>query len=264
MIKPRRIKNLFSSGGLLSFREASVAPVEEVSVRSRQDVSDRRLSDEMTLTDEVARIVTSDLEIEQVYQQFFQALRNVVDYDRGGLTLLDTGGETYSFRHLVLDAPSIRRAGDQVSQDDSYTGEVLSSGRSIVVGTIPEDSDFPNDQACLRIGVRSILVVPLVLDGSIAGTIAIASRQEGAYGSKEQALFERLAKQLAPTMAKARLNEEKEKDEQSLRASEKWFRTLVEQAADPIYLVDFDGRFLDVNEAARPVCWQPAKVGHFC
>ena len=42
--------------------------------------------------------------------------------------------------------------------------------------------------------------------------------------------------------------------EEALRASEERYRTLVEQAADGIFLADPQGRYVDVNPAAAP-CW---------
>jgi len=249
VIKPRRIKSLFSLGGLLSFREASDAPGEEAYIRRRPKVSECRSAEEMALADEVARILASNLEIEQVYHQMFEALREVVDYDRGGLTLLDTGGKSYSVKHLVLDTPSRRRVGDQVPLGDSYSGEVLSIGRSIVRGTIPDDSELPQDQACIRIGIRSIVAVPLVLDGLIAGTITISSTHKGAYGPKELTLLEGLAAQIAPVVSKSILSERLFDAQIALRQSEERFRTFVERAADPIFVVDRDGRFVEVKDA---------------
>ena len=43
---------------------------------------------------------------------------------------------------------------------------------------------------------------------------------------------------------------ERVRAERALRESESWFRALVEQAADALFLIDREGRFVDVNERA--------------
>ena len=56
--------------------------------------------EEMALVDEVARIVTSILEIDLVYERFAAELKKLVDFDRVAINLLDTPNETYTLKYV--------------------------------------------------------------------------------------------------------------------------------------------------------------------
>ena len=101
--------------------------------------------------------------------------------------------------------------------------------------------------------MRSILVVPMVSEGLAFGTIVVASKLEGTFGYREQALLELLAVEIAPAAAISRSNDEDFDTQLTLWESEDRFRVFVEHAADPIFVVDHDGNFVDVNDAVSTV-----------
>ncbi len=55
----------------------------------------------------------------------------------------------------------------------------------------------------VKMGLRSRLVVPLISKGRVIGTLGLRSLRVGAYGPREQAIVERLARQIAPAIANA-------------------------------------------------------------
>ena len=63
------------------------------------------------------------------------------------------------------------------------------------------------DEVSERIGFKSNISIPLISSGEAMGLLRIYSRTSGAFASREQAILERLANQIAPAVANAQLYE---------------------------------------------------------
>jgi PAS domain S-box-containing protein len=97
--------------------------------------------------------------------------------------------------------------------------------------------------------MRSFLAVPLMVRERMIGILDFLSRRPHAYGAADQRLAQRIADQIAGTIASAQLFEELKEAERSLRESEARFRALFEQTTFGVVETDFaSGRYLRVNQ----------------
>ena len=71
-----------------------------------------KVNEEMDLADQVARIVTSTLNIHEVYEKFALELKKLVDFDRATINVIDHQTQTYTLKYLYGPArqtvPSVR------------------------------------------------------------------------------------------------------------------------------------------------------------
>lgn len=158
---------------------------------------------EMALVDEVARVITSTLDIEQVYDTFAQQMRSVLEFDRVTISVIDSDAHTTTLKYQHGQPVSEREAGMVSPLAGSLTEKVVKTGHTVVrsdVGAFPE---FKWDERLLEAGLRSDMVAPLVSESQTIGVISLFCRRTGAYGSREQRILERLAGQIAPAVVNA-------------------------------------------------------------
>jgi GAF domain-containing protein len=87
----------------------------------------------------------------------------------------------------------------------NLTGELVKFGQTIVHDDIATVQGYPNDQDHLDLGLRSCIALPLVSKGRVIGSLILRSRRVGDYGIREQAILERLTRQIAPAIENAQL-----------------------------------------------------------
>jgi len=101
-----------------------------------------------------------------------------------------------------------------------------------------------------RSGFRSVISLPLRVDGAVIGALTIYAAEPDAFRAEERALIEELAGDLAFGIEVRRRGLEHARAEAALRQSELEFRTVFETANDGILIVDLEGRLLEVNGVA--------------
>ena len=224
---------------------------------------ERQLTEENAFLTRIGHVMSSTLDISEVYEQFSQEVKSLVGFDRMNIGVINLDEGTYTVKYLSGVAQPGRHAGDVVPLEGTQTQQVVQSAKTVIVHDLSVEARFPSDRALQEVGLRSRILVPLIRRGSVFGTMTLHSRQVGAYGQREQAILERLARQIAPAVENAQLYEEalKEKEratdaladlkasDEALRESEERYRALFEQSRDAI-VITRDGLVVDVNQAS--------------
>ncbi|MFQ6028509.1 MAG: GAF domain-containing protein, partial [Dehalococcoidia bacterium] len=239
---------------------SQIAPAVE-NARLYQDL--QASSAEMAVVDGVARIITTTLNIDEVYEQFALETKKLVDFDRIAINVVDPEAESFVFRYVSGLVWRNRRSGDVLPLAGTQTQHVITTRQPLLRSDVAEDIRFVGDSSFLEAGMRSTILVPLVSQGRFIGTLSLRSQRVDAYGPREQTILERLASQIAPALENAGLYEETRAEQQraadalaqlqesqeALRKSEEKYRSLFEQSRDAIYFRDREGWFIDVNQA---------------
>jgi diguanylate cyclase (GGDEF)-like protein/PAS domain S-box-containing protein len=89
----------------------------------------------------------------------------------------------------------------------------------------------------------------IVISGTIGEDNAVAMMKAGAHDYLIKGNLARLGPTVQREIAQSVTRRERRRSEEALRTSEEKYRMLVEQASDAIFLVSFEGCFLDVNPA---------------
>jgi len=215
-----------------------------------QAARNRRLEEEMSVVHEVGKIVTSTLDIQQVYDEFASQLKKLVDFDRISLAVVDMSAGTYQIKYSVEEGLRTDHHGRVLVLSGSRTQLAVESGQSFIQRDMSAGPVFVNDHLRSRAETASCIFVPLTGKDGVLGTLNLFSGNRGAFGPREQAILEGLANQIAPALANAQLYEESIKTQKAFQESDARFRRLMMQAADPLVLSDPDGRIVDVNDLA--------------
>ena len=208
------------------------------------------LAEENTLLARIGRIISSTLEIEEVYEQFATEVRQLVDLDRTSINTVDPEAGNFTFKYLLGQAVPGRYIGAVLPIRGSQTEQMMATGQAVIRGHMVAHQEFEADSTFLEVGLRSSIMVPLSHKGRIIGALSLSSRREGAYGLRDQTILEHLAGQIAPAIENSELYAQVKSSEEALRDSEELFRSLMEHAADAFIIHDLEGQLLDVNQMA--------------
>ena len=175
----------------------------------------------MTVVDEVARIITSTLNIDEVYEKFALEVKNLVGFDRMNINTIDYGRNTFEIKYQFGEEALQLSVNTTGPLEGTPTGKVADTGQTLLQHDIALGPRSPIGEQFLQMGLRSSVKVPLVSKGRVIGTLGLRRRRVGAYGLWEQAILERLANQIAPAVENARMHEERVQAEEQLSQAQK-------------------------------------------
>lgn len=145
----------------------------------------------------------------------------------------------------------------RISWDDAARGPTstaIRDGRPVLSNDLENDLAFsPWRDAALARGYRSAIVLPLCVRGQCTGAIHIYAGELNAFDQDEVKLLLELADDVAFGIAAVRERHNRIKAERALRASEQRLRTIIDNEAEGIVVVDANRRILFVNRAAEGI-----------
>ena len=218
------------------------------SVRLHADLE--REARERELLGEIGRIITSSVDIDEVYERFAEQVRRLIPFDRIVITRADLEQDTRTTEYV--SGPEVPDYTAGVTLPLSGSAKVIARTRSTFLFQSEDREEvsnrFPEALPLFDAGLRSFLGVPLVARDQLIGILYLRSKKANAYTQRDVALAERVADQIAGAVAIAQLYEERIQMERSLRDSEERYRALAEHSPEAIFLV-VDGIILYANDA---------------
>ena len=144
---------------------------------------------------------------------------------------------------------AVRHTWAEDSQDGGNpTGIAIRSGGPCIVKDIRAEADTaPWRAEALGRGYLSTLALPLTANGGKLGVLNIHSGEVDAFDAEEVKLLRELADDLAYGIIALRTKEERNTAEASLRRSERYYRSLLANMHEDIFVIDRDFRVVDVN-----------------
>ena len=146
-------------------------------------------------------------------------------------------------------------AGIRVTWDDSALGHGP-TGTAIRTRTTQVNQDCvenplmaPWRAAALKRGYQASIALPLIVDGAAFGALTIYAQEPFAFNAAEVELLEKLTKDLSFGIMALRTADARASAEESLHKSEARYRAVIETSIDGFYMVDRNGRLIEVNDA---------------
>jgi len=183
----------------------------------------RRLADENAVSASIGRIVSSSVNLEDVYDAFALEVRTLVRFDWLAISILDQKSENQRIDYVSNGlVPNLRR-GVSLPLKDSFVGAVAEQ-RCFLVETMTEsiDGQSATDQKYLstrpmaEAGFRAILGVPLFSRRRVIGTLVFASADEDPYSESEITAASNVADQVAGAIANAQIYAERQETQTQL------------------------------------------------
>ena len=143
--------------------------------------------------------LTEETDLEAALQHVADRALGLLPADHTAILLLDDTGE-----QLVSRARAGRGETDEVALDiaKGLAGWVRDTGRSARIGDVKQDARYGDHDPGFP--VRSLLAVPMLVGGSVAGVLAASSGQEAIFTRRDEGMLRLLANSATPNVDRAR------------------------------------------------------------
>jgi len=152
----------------------------------------------------ISHALSTESDVEKLLNTVVDSLIELASAERGFLILREGEGQLHFVAARNFD-------GDQVPEPElaisrSIAQRVLESGKSILSVNAGDDQRFEGVQSISNLGLRSVLVVPLIAQAETIGAVYVDHRMnKGAFDDEDLRLAEAFAGQAAVAVHRARL-----------------------------------------------------------
>ncbi|MBN1666593.1 MAG: HAMP domain-containing histidine kinase [Anaerolineales bacterium] len=178
------------------------------------------------LHDRINRWTNAGLVLEQVLDNVFHDLKDLIPYDRLGVSVIDADGQQVRAIWARSSQPEITlKTGYSASLAGSSLATILETRQPRILNDLNAYLEaHPKSESTRLIlaeGIRSSLTCPLMVNGMPVGFIFFSSTQPYTYADAHIETFERIANQLSVLVEHSRMQAE-------LRAANQELRRLIE------------------------------------
>ena len=223
---------------------------EEPLRRSEEEA--KRLAQENAIMAEIGRIITSSLDIEEVYERFVEEVRKLIPFDRIVVNTINPQNDTVTISYVSgTDVPE-RRAGDVIPLQGTATIECVRTRSGLLIQTEEmeeKEARYPAFLLYFKVGLRSLIMVPLFSKDEPIGALSVFSSRPNAYTEMDLRLMQRVGHQIANAISNAKLFSDRIRAEEALRESEERYRTILENIEDGYYETDLRGDLTFFNDS---------------
>jgi GAF domain-containing protein len=169
---------------------------------------ERRRRRRLAVLPEVARVVGTSLNVDEIFAQLGAAVRPVVDFDLMIARLIGPSGAFEGNALRVSDKPEEPRCGDR--PDDHSFGSRIAAREAVTIrDALAElDPSLQGDRIVLDSGVRSILAVPLIFGDRVGGVLVFTKRQPDWFDEGDGEIATGIAAHVVVAIQHQRLSEE--------------------------------------------------------
>jgi len=162
-----------------------------------QEIERRALEKDVLL--DIARALSAPFELEDVVEATFSSLRQVIDYDAAAIYLVSRGTQTLE---LVSEHgyPEGSESAFDLQIGQGIVGWVAKSGQPVIVPDVRRDARY----VAARLGTRSEIAAPLMVEGRVIGVFNLESDHEDLYHEGHLELLLAFAAQAALAVERAR------------------------------------------------------------
>ena len=202
--------------------ESLLAQMSREGLREYVEPAVRRFARETETLAEVARIINSSLDIDEVYERFAREVGKIISFERISITEIDRATATYRLLYVSGTEVWDRLPGAVIPLRGSFTERVARSGASLMLLMGEGDSaDGRMPSLChgLEVGFLSFIAVPMITKGEVVGIMHLRSSKENAFTERDRRLAESVGAAIASAFANARLYERLRLQAEELRRS---------------------------------------------
>src|SRR6266508_6670118 len=139
---------------------------------------------------EINNAVISSLTREALFHAIAGALRRVVPFDRTAIFLHDPLRDVLRLFVLESSLPSTYFVvGLEMPTAGSHVGQVFREQRLLLRRDLGAERQYPAEERAYADGVRSYIIVPLVVHGRSIGILAVASVNANQYSEADECLL---------------------------------------------------------------------------
>jgi formate hydrogenlyase transcriptional activator len=146
----------------------------------------------------VNQVALSNFTPENVFEGACRALKQLVPYDRAGLSLYDPDQD--ALRIVSIHGPhenSMFRVGHLLNRKTSQTGWVFENKTPLFRRDLARELRFPADKHVVDEGYGSLCSVPLIVRGDSIGVLTVVGAKRNQLSLQDAELVEEVGNQIA-------------------------------------------------------------------
>ena len=178
------------------------AHVAQAIATARLFESEREYVETLETLADIGREMSSILDPEELLTRLAQLIKRVIDYRIFGIALLDESSQTLELKVMIKYGDDPRLA-QPIKLGEGLVGYAALHKEVVLVPDVTTDARYISAVP----GVRSELVVPLVVKDRCIGVFDLESRERDAFNEKHVKLLTLLASEAAVAIENARLVE---------------------------------------------------------
>jgi phosphoserine phosphatase RsbU/P len=165
----------------------------------------------LVLLNEIARELTSILNVDELLKRIAELLSRLIDYQMFSILLVDAAGEKLQHRFSLRFQENIQLKHD-VPLGDGLVGYAARHRQAVLVPDVSKDPRYIS----LNPETRSELAVPLIYKDKVIGVLDLEHTKRGFFTEDHKRTVTTLAAQVAIAIENARLYEEIARQEKRL------------------------------------------------
>ena len=185
----------------------------------RNEEEAKREGQENAIMAEIGLIISSTLNLEEVYIRFAEVVRKLIQFDRMAIHILNPQDHTFSITFVLGPDVAEREAGKVVALAGTATEWVLQNRSSLRI--LEENGKevigrMPGLLPLYKAGFRSMMFTPLISKDQVIGLLNIQTVKQSAYTERDLKLAEKVSMQISGAIANAQLFQEQKRAEEAL------------------------------------------------
>ena len=211
---------------LKTFADQAVIAIENVRLFTELQARTQELTrsvGQLTALGDVARAVSSTLDLEAVLNTIVSRAIQLSGTDGGSVYEYDEATEEFSLR-ASRDLPEayIEQVRDtRPRKGEGAVGRVAQTREPVQIADISDPAAYESRvrNTLLQMGLRALLAVPLIAEDRLVGALIVMRKRTGTFATEEVALLQTFASQSALAIQNARLFREIEAKSRQLEVA---------------------------------------------
>ena len=171
-----------------------------------------RQAQTLAVLNEIAREVTSILDLDPLLERIGELLRRLIDYQMFSILLLNERDQELEIQYSVRFGHPVSAPAEKVPMDRGLVGTAVRERRLIHAGDVRKDARY----FMMNPETRSEMAVPLLYKGKVIGVLDLEHVRVNYFNDDHQRTLVTLASQIAVAIENARLYQRVTQQEQRL------------------------------------------------
>jgi len=171
---------------------------EDITQRKQAEAALRKSEEKNRILLQINNAIITNLTQQALLHSISEALQPVFPFDRCAITLYQP--ERDSFRFLAVEGElhsDYFKTGLEFRRDETCGNWVFEHLRPLVRHDLEKEQQYLNERRLAAEGIKSLCVVPLVLQGSCIGLLSVVSQERNRYSDEDAAFLQEVANQVA-------------------------------------------------------------------
>jgi len=215
---------------------------------------------EYGIISKIGRSLTSSLSLEDIFEQILFGVRAAIDAAEVSVGLIDQETQELLLEKSLMGPEFTQLPPVRLKLGQGVAGWVAETGQPLNIPDAYDDPRFfPGVDAASGFITRSILCVPLIVEGEVIGIMEAMNKRSGHFTSADQRWLSALGSSAAIAIEKARLHAD-------VLAEKRRMEAIIANMSEGLLTVNPAGRITAVNPALQVMIGADAEalIGQYC